>query len=204
MHGWYWEAVGHDDGSLIIVKMEKRLSNERVAKLPLTFFENHFEARRKIARFAEDNTLRAKELEPVIPNLGNDRAQDNWTPLFIIAELIGGEWPAKCLAAYKCVEAISAEDAKKQEPVVVRLLRELAPHLENRVGQWVPSEELRAMLIGDENSEFFDWYQGNPISAKSIKKYLMKEAGVAHERQSRGSVYSLTDLNELVQRYAHA
>ena len=124
--------------------------------------------------------------------------------MFIVADLIGSHWPERCLAAYRRIEAISAEDAKEQELVVVRILRELAPHLEKRVGQWVPSEELRTMLIGDENSEFFDWYQGNPISAKSIKKYLVKEAGVAHERQSRGSVYSLTDLNELVQRYAHA
>ncbi len=188
----------------IIIKMEKRLQDESVTKLPLTFFENQNELRRKIARFAEDKKRNAMSITPDVPNLGNDRAQDNWLPLFIVADLIGSHWPERCLAAYRRIEAISAEDAKEQELVVVRILRELAPHLEKRVGQWVPSEELRTMLIGDENSEFFDWYQGNPISAKSIKKYLVKEAGVAHERQSRGSVYSLTDLNELVQRYAHA
>ncbi len=188
----------------IIIKMEKRLQDESVTKLALTFFENQNELRRKIARFAEDKKRNAMSITPDVPNLGNDRAQDNWLPLFIVADLIGSHWPERCLAAYRRIEAISAEDAKEQELVVVRILRELAPHLEKRVGQWVPSEELRTMLIGDENSEFFDWYQGNPISAKSIKKYLVKEAGVAHERQSRGSVYSLTDLNELVQRYAHA
>ena len=188
----------------IIVKMEKRLDEERIKKLPLIFFENHAEVRRKIARFAEDNQQRAKELAPNIPNLGNDRAQDNWLPLFIIAELIGGDWPNKCLASYKCVETISAEDAKEQETVAVRILRELAPHLEKRVGHWLPSDELRTMLITDENSEFFDWYQGNPISAKSIKKYLVKEAGVTHQRQSRGSVYSLSDIRDLVQRYVKA
>ena len=61
----------------IIVKMEKRLDEERIKKLPLMFFENYSEVRRKIARFAEDNQQRAKELAPNIPNLGNDRAQDN-------------------------------------------------------------------------------------------------------------------------------
>ena len=145
-----------------------------------------------------------KELIPNIPNLGNDRAQDNCLPLFIIAELIGDDWPSKCLASYKCVETISAEDAKEQETVALRILRELAPQLEKRVGHCLPSDELRTMLITDENSEFFDWYQGNPISAKSIKKYLVKEAGVTHERQSRGSVYSLSDIRELVQRYVKA
>ena len=186
----------------IIVKMEKRLSNERVIKLPLTFFENHLEARRKIARFAEDNRFRATELAPNIPNLGNDRAQDNWLPLFIVSELIGGDWPKKCLAAYTKIEALSAEDAKDQETVVVRILRELAPHLENRVGHWVPSDELRSLLISDPDSEFCEWHIGNPISAKSIKKHL-RDAGVEHRRDKQGSHYNLGDLSELIKRYVH-
>jgi len=166
------------------------------------FFENYFEVRRKIARFAEDNQQRAMELTPNIPNLGNDRAQDNWMPLFIIAELIGGEWPSKCLASYKCVEAISAEDAKDQESVAIRILRELAPQLEKRAGQWVPSDELRSMLISDQDSEFFEWHVGNPISAKSIKKHL-RDAGVEHRRDKHGSHYNISDLTDLIQRYVH-
>ena len=148
--------------------------------------------------------MNALGLGPNIANLANVRAQEKWLPLFIIAELIGGDWPSKCLASYKCVEAISAEEAKDQESVAIRILRELAPQLEKRVGHWLLSDGLRTMLITDENSEFFDWYQGNPISAKSIKKYLVKEAGVTHQRQSRGSVYSLSDIRELVQRYVKA
>ncbi len=186
----------------IIVKMEKRLNDEKISKLPLLFFENHFDARRKIARFAEDNQQRAMELTPNIPNLGNDRAQDNWMPLFIVAELVGGDWPSKCLTAYHCIEKISQEDAKEQETVAVRILRELAPQLEKRAGQWVPSDELRSMLISDQDSEFFEWHVGNPISAKSIKKHL-RDAGVEHHRDKHGSHYNLSDLDELVKRYVH-
>ena len=184
----------------IIIKMEKRLDEERITKLPLTFFENHFEARRKIARFAEDNQLQAMKLEPHIPNLGNDRAQDNWLPLFIVADMIGGNWPSKCLASYNCIEAISNEDAKEQDPVEIRLLRELAPKLEKRVGNWLPAAELRDMLISDESSEFYEWYVGRPISSKSIKKYLV-EAGVEHRRDKHGSHYNLKNLKELIKRY---
>ena len=72
----------------IIIKMEKRLQDESVAKLPLTFFENQNELRGKIARFAEDKKHAAMSITPDIPNLGNDRAQDNWLPLFIVADLI--------------------------------------------------------------------------------------------------------------------
>ena len=138
--------------------MEKRLDEERITKLPLTFFENHVEARRKIARFTEDNQSLAMELEPHIPNIGNDRAQDNWLPLFIVADMIGGDWPSKCLASYTCIETISQEDAKAQESVAVRILRELAPKLEKLAGNWLPADELRKMLTSDETSEFFEWH----------------------------------------------
>lgn len=187
----------------IVIKMEKRLFDEPITKLPLTFFEDQYELRQQIARFAEDNHYATNSITTDIPNLGNDRSQDNWQPLFTVAELIGGSWPAKCLAAYKRIESISAEDAKEQDSVVIRILRELAPKIEKRRGAWLPAEELRSMLISDEEGEFFDWYQGNPITPKSIKKYLVKEAEVTHERQSSGSVYSLTDIRELVKRYVH-
>ena len=62
-------------------------------------------------------------------------------------------------------------------------------------------KELREMLISDEESEFFECYNGNPISAKAIKKHLTKNAGFKHERTSSGSAYSLTEIRELVARY---
>ena len=180
--------------------MEKRLDEVRSTKLPLTFFENHVVARRKIARFTEDNQPLAMELEPHIPNIGNDRAQDNWLPLFIVADMIGGDWPSKCLASYTCIETISQEDAKAQESVALRILKKLAPKLEKRAGNWLPADELRKMLTSDETSEFFEWHVGNPISAKSIKKYL-SDAGVEHQRNKHGSNYKLKDLNDLIKRY---
>ena len=184
----------------IIIKMEKRLQDESVTKLPLTFFENQNELRRKIARFAEDKKRDAMSITPDVPNLGNDRAQDNWLPLFIVADLIGSHWPERCLAAYGRIEAISAEESKEQDTVAIRILRELAPQIEKRMGCWLAANELRNMLICDENSEFYEWHAGSPISAKSIKKYL-RDAGVEHRRDRQGSHYSLKDLNELVKRY---
>ena len=171
-----------------------------VTKLPLKFFENQNELRRKIARFAEDKKHAAMSITPDVPNLGNDQAQDNWLPLFIVADLIRSHWPQKCLAAYQRIEAISAEESKEQDTVAIRILRELAPQIEKCVGSWLPANELRNMLICNEDSEFYEWHARSPISAKSIKKYL-RDAGVEHQRDRHGSHYSLKNLNELVKRY---
>ncbi len=108
--------------------------------------------------------------------------------------------PESCLAAYGRIEVISAEESKEQDTVAIRILRELAPRIEKRMGSWLAANELRNMLICNEDSEFYEWHAGSPISAKSIKKYL-RDAGVEHRRDRHGSHYSLKDLNELVKRY---
>ena len=43
----------------IVIIMEKRMDNERMEKLPLTFFEDIYPTRRMIAKFATDNELNA-------------------------------------------------------------------------------------------------------------------------------------------------
>ncbi|MGC6527186.1 MAG: DUF3631 domain-containing protein [Paracoccaceae bacterium] len=184
----------------IVIKMEKRLDHEVVKKKPITFFDDQAGTRKGIARFASDNLISAREMTVEVPHLGNDRAQDNWTPLFIIAELIGGQWPDLCLSAYKAIQAISAADAIEQEPVAIRMFRELSTKLDERTGEWIGADDLRNLLINDTESEFFDWHMGNPITAKSLKKYLV-DAGVKWNRTRNGSFYSLSGIKERIKRY---
>jgi hypothetical protein len=171
----------------IIVKMEKRLAQEPVEK-------------KLISRFAEDNIAAAKMQSVDVPNLGNDRAQDNWQPLFIIAELIDENWPQLCLEAYKTIETIASADAQAQDAVAVRIFRELAPKLERRMGENIRASELHEILTSDTDSEFNDWYNGKPLSTKRMKTFLT-EAGVRWFRESAGSLYSLADIKAQISRY---
>ena len=180
--------------------MEKRLDHEVVKKKPITFFDDQAGTRKDIARFADDHLLSAREVTVEVPHLGNDRAQDNWTPLFIVAQLIGGQWPKLCLSAYRAIETISAADAIEQEPVAIRMFRELSIKLDGRKGEWIGADDLRNLLINDAESEFFEWHMGNSITAKSLKKYLV-DAGVKWSRTRNGSFYSLTDIKERIKRY---
>ena len=186
----------------IVIQMERKLLEQPVDKVPLLFFENQKIVRSKIARWAEDNLAKAQTLNPIIPNMGNDRALDNWEPLFVVANLIGGDWPKKCLAAYTKIEEVSATDAMEQDPVPIRILRELAPVIATRQGNWINATELRKILVEDnQDSEFIDWFRGEPISPKLLSKHL-KKAGVARDRIDGKSAYSVTDLKDLIKRYA--
>ena len=48
---------------------------------------------RKLARLAKDHGTRVQRARPSLPKALNDRAQDNWEPLFAISESVGGHWP---------------------------------------------------------------------------------------------------------------
>ena len=69
-----------------------------------------------------------------------------------------------------------------------------------RTGEWIGADDLRNLLINDTESEFFDWHMGNPITAKSLKKYLV-DAGVKWNRTRNGSFYSLSGIKERIKRY---
>jgi hypothetical protein len=70
--------------------LRRRLASEVVARLPSNFFEQHHDTRRKLARWAEDIREAIEAFDGGAAGSGNDRAQDNWRPLYAIAAAIGG------------------------------------------------------------------------------------------------------------------
>ena len=76
----------------IILELRRKLVDERIVKCPVDLFERQQPLRRQCLRWAEDNIARLKLADFEMPDCGNDRAADNWFPLFAIARLIGEPW----------------------------------------------------------------------------------------------------------------
>ena len=68
------------------------------------------------------------------------------------------------------------------------------------MGNRIKASELHEFLTSDPESDFYDWFNGKPISAKRMKKILI-EAGVSWFRVSEGSFYNLHDLKAQIERY---
>jgi len=54
---------------------------------------------RKAQRWVNDNRLTLTNCESKLPDELSNRKADNWEPLIAIADLAGGEWPARARAA---------------------------------------------------------------------------------------------------------
>lgn len=99
----------------IIVQMHRKTSQEKCERL------RHLdgkELRSKCARFVADHAEAIAKAQPEIPEDLNDRAADIWEPLLVMADLAGGEWPAK---ARKAALALTA-GAQGESPIGALLL----------------------------------------------------------------------------------
>jgi hypothetical protein len=80
----------------IVIRMQRKTINEdceRLRDLDTTAL------RERCIRFVEQNANAIASARPEIPENLNDRAADIWEPLFALADIAGGDWPAKARRA---------------------------------------------------------------------------------------------------------
>jgi putative DNA primase/helicase len=81
----------------IIIKMVRRRKDEPCERLRHgTRFDD---IPQKALKFVNDHTEVIRNSNPSPPDALHDRAADNWTPLLILADQAGGDWPAKARQA---------------------------------------------------------------------------------------------------------
>jgi putative DNA primase/helicase len=152
----------------IIIGLKRKLLTEKVKRLDLDFDIRHLDLRRKCLRWASDNMDRLKKAaNPQMPDIDNDRALDNWTPLLAIADLAGGEWPEKAQSAMVKIEAGKEDDSAR-----VILLQDIKKVFDNCGCESLWTENLLDALKAMEDRPWSEWKKGKPLSAASLSKLL--------------------------------
>ena len=123
--------------------------------------------RRQAARWAADHMAQLATADPQVPDLGSDRALDNWRPLLAIAEAVGGDWPARARAA-----AVRLREDQGLEDSGILLLADLRDLFETKGAERLSSEQIVADLVLMEERLWPEWRQGQPITATQIARLL--------------------------------
>ncbi|WP_319548818.1 DUF3631 domain-containing protein [Desulfogranum marinum] len=184
----------------IIIMMRRKLKGEHRAKLDIDFQENSLDTRRKCKKWAVDNfdTLRAIRAE--VPPTGNDRADDNWQPLFTIATVAGGEWLEKVKIAHAQLMNIVPED----DSIGMKLLGDIQAIFQWKKSDRIFSEELINLLISNKEAPWGEWKHGKPITQKVLSE-LLKDFGVKSKKLRIGAStkrgYHLDTLQDAFDRY---
>lgn len=152
----------------VVVTMRRKLPTDTVEKLPVDYYERTQPLRRKCLRWASDNRQQLKTTHPEIPPCGNDRAQDNWQPLFAIAELAGGHWPEQV----KCAYLKATSDEADEQTVSTLLLKDIKAIFDDIPRDAIFSEDLITALVSMEDRPWFEWKQGKPMTQNSLSRLL--------------------------------
>ncbi|CAL7962695.1 hypothetical protein GAMM_40018 [Gammaproteobacteria bacterium] len=184
----------------VVIKLKRKLSSERIEKWKYTNFDKLASLRKKIKRWADDNFEAIKNCSPSTPDGDNDRATDNWRPLFAIASVLGGEWLAKAEVAFK---DLNIADNSNDEDISTTLLMDIKEIFEENNMDKIHSSDLVAKLIALEDRPWSEHRYGKPITSNTLAK-LLKPFGIK-SKQIRIGVnkhgYYLLDFKDVFSRY---
>jgi len=182
----------------IVIQLRRKMVNEKVIRIPVDFKEQHSTIRKKLARYALDNSthLKLNYIEP--PEITNDRAIDNWLPLFTLANNIGGEWPDKALKSYQMINCVD-----DTQSAAVMLLEDIKYIFESTKKEKIFSADLVKDLISLEERPWCEWKRGSPMTqnsmAKILKTFDIHSKDIRIGTVKRGYVFS--DFEDAISRY---
>ena len=150
----------------IIIDLSRMKPTESVERIPGNFFEELQPIRRKILTWSRASVVSIKKRPTEPPNIGNDRAADNWLPLFTVAEHIGGEWPELCSKAYQELTTVAEPELPTQLlSGIRRVFRDLN---EDRLS----TADLIEELCKDDTGPWQTSNNGRRLSSRQMAKLL--------------------------------
>lgn len=131
---------------------------------------------KKLARFAKDYSDTVRNAKPALPDVLHDRAQDNWEPLFAIAEIAGEEWPHLAnIAALKL-----SNDSEQLKSIGVELLSDIYEIINTLQTDRISSADLIAALCKDDEKSWSTYNRGHSITPRQIATRL-REFGIVSQ-----------------------
>lgn len=185
----------------IIIALRRKLTSEKVEKLRHIDDALFEELVRKCVRFAQDNMQALRLARPEIPEALNDRAADNWEPLFALADIAGGDWPQIARDAALGLAGVEKESVS----INVELLRDIKDVFDSKNGRSsLLTHELIDALVVDEESPWATWNRGKPISPRQLAVRVKEFGAVAASIRigpSTGKGYKKASFEDAFVRY---
>ena len=186
----------------IVIQLRRKLSNEKKVKLRDISKLVFQQLVQKCMRFVADNMEVLGKIKPAIPEILNDRAADNWSPLVAIAKLAGDEWLKVATEA-----AVQLSDIKRESiSVGVELLQDIKNIFAIKNLDRLYTHELLEALYADIEAPWVTYNQGKPLTARQLasqlKKYSIHSKDMRIPPLNRNlKGYAIDDFSETFSRY---
>ncbi len=183
----------------IVIELHRKTADETTKRIPANLKARLRPLRQKLMRWHDDHKadLQSNQIEP--PAIGNDRAVDNWLPLFTIANSISADCLDECRVAYGHLNNYEDEPSTQ-----LMLLEDIQLIFTETEKAKIPSEHLVAALIELPERPWCEWKAGHPMTVNSTAK-LLKAFGIKskqiREGEARFRCYQLSDFKSAFSRY---
>ncbi len=185
----------------VTIRMRRRSHGEFIERLQLHRLGDMEDLRSMAARWASDHVEDLRFVDPPIPGaITRDRARDNWRPLLAVADLAGGEWPARSRTSALTLTATSDHDTSGS----ILLLEDLRTLFQARGVQRLASEEILAHLNTMEERPWPEWRDRGPLSARQLAMLLQPFSIVPTKWKREGVTlrgYESDSFRETFSRY---
>jgi putative DNA primase/helicase len=151
----------------IVVLLQRKTKTASVERLRRHDSDELAMLRRRTARWAEDYFSKLTDPDPDVPDTLNDRAADNWRPLFAIADLAGGRWPQRARDA-GCVLSGEGHDMSSIGIELLASCREAFGDEHDALR----SSDLVVQLTRDSERPWAGWNHGKPLTQRQLAGLL--------------------------------
>jgi hypothetical protein len=179
----------------IHIQMERRTPGEPVAKLRDASGEVFERLRRQAARWAKDNGEKVGQARPSVPEALDDRAGDNWFPLFQIATVAGLDLSAVTNAALALSTERSDDNLSLQ--ILFALRAVFTPDVD-----FLATTNIIKHLNEDQEAPWADWKNGMTPEklGRTLRGYKVKSSQQQKDGE-RHRGYLRKDLQPVFIRY---
>ena len=159
----------------IIIEMQRRTSEDQITELRADRCENLRTISRMCARWRDDNIEMLSDIDPDMGGRIN-RDEDNWRPLFTIADYIGADWPERIREAAKI---LTPKESESIGPMLLADIRAIFGHGEQAIDR-IGSQHCCNQLAAMEGRPWAEWKIGKPITPNQLAR-LLKTFGIIPE-----------------------
>jgi hypothetical protein len=201
--------IGRLPGTLmdraVVIPMRRRMAGEHVERLRLDHVETQcLPIRRQLVRLATDMVERLQAADPVTPPDLDDRAADNWRPLFAIADVAGEAWARRARSAAAVVNGHRERD---EPSLSIQLLADIREFLtDERDASAVSSAELVRRLVAREDRPWATASRNDrPLTphglARLLKPFDVNPAGAIRIGEKVVRAYRVAAFDDAFKRY---
>lgn len=184
----------------ICIELRRKMNHEHVDRIPLDLVDLTKPVRRMLKRWAKDNAALLRNKHIIPPGCGNDRAVDNWIPLFTLASLANQHWQEKVKTAYQLLTRQDEEPSPQ-----VMLLEDIREILSEHKADKIPSKMLVDLLVKLEERPWQEWHKGSAMTqnnlAKMLKSFRIQSKTIRYLNHPPCKGFDKQQFNDAFKRY---